>query len=77
MHAPTVYFPLIVQEALMIEPTETEDLRTLDGFAEIMEQIDRELRDDPEVVATAPHTTPVRRPDEARAARDPVLRWSP
>ena len=77
MHAPTVYFPLIVQEALMIEPTETEDLPTLDDFTEIMEQIQRELRDDPEVVASAPHSTPVRRPDEARAARDPILRWSP
>jgi glycine dehydrogenase subunit 2 len=76
MHAPTVYFPLIVQEALMIEPTETEDLATLDRFAEVMEQIHRELQDDPGAVATAPHTTPVRRPDEARAARDPILRWS-
>jgi glycine dehydrogenase subunit 2 len=77
MHAPTVYFPLIVQEALMIEPTETEDLATLDRFAEVMEQIDAELRDDPLLVASAPHSTPVRRPDEARAARDPILRWSP
>jgi glycine dehydrogenase subunit 2 len=77
MHAPTVSFPLIVQEALMIEPTETEDLATLDDFAQVMEQIHRELRDDPEVVTTAPHSTPVRRPDEARAARDPILRWSP
>jgi len=77
VHAPTVYFPLIVQEALMIEPTETEDLATLDDFAEVMERIHRELRDDPQVVTTAPHSTPVRRPDEARAARDPILRWSP
>jgi glycine dehydrogenase subunit 2 len=77
VHAPTVYFPLIVQEALMIEPTETEDLTTLDYFAEIMERIHGELTDDPEVVTTAPHCTPVRRPDEAQAARDPILRWSP
>ncbi len=77
MHAPTVYFPLIVHEALMIEPTETEDLPTLDTFVEVMEQIRRELRDDPEIVAGAPHSTPVRRPDEGRAARDPILRWSP
>jgi glycine dehydrogenase subunit 2 len=77
MHAPTVYFPLIVPEALMIEPTETEDFSTLDRFVEVMEQIERELREDPEAVKTAPHTTPVRRPDETRAAREPVLRWSP
>jgi glycine dehydrogenase subunit 2 len=77
MHAPTAYFPLIVPEALMIEPTETEDLRTLDSFVEVMQQIDRELREEPDTVRHAPHTTPVRRPDETRAARDPVLRWSP
>ena len=77
MHAPTVYFPLIVHEALMIEPTETEDVSTLDRFVEVMKQIQRELTEDPEMVRTAPHTTPVRRPDEARAARQPVLRWSP
>jgi glycine dehydrogenase subunit 2 len=77
MHAPTVYFPLIVPEALMIEPTETEDLRTLDSFVEVMRQIDRELREEPDTVRNAPHTTPVRRPDETRAARHPVLRWAP
>jgi glycine dehydrogenase subunit 2 len=77
MHAPTVYFPLIVHEAMMIEPTETEDVATLDRFADIMEQIDRESREDPELVRTAPHTTPVRRPDEAHAAREPILRWTP
>ena len=77
MHAPTVYFPLIVHEAIMFEPTETEDVATLDRFAEIMEQIDREWREDPESVKTAPHTTPVRRPDEAHAAREPILRWTP
>ena len=77
MHAPTVYFPLIVPEALMVEPTETEDLRTLDRFVEVMEQIDRELTEDPDLVRQAPHTTPVRRPDETRAARHPILRWSP
>jgi glycine dehydrogenase subunit 2 len=77
MHAPTVYFPLIVPEALMIEPTETEDLKTLDGFVQAMEKIRHELDDHPEMVTTAPHSTPVRRPDEARAAREPVFRWSP
>jgi glycine dehydrogenase subunit 2 len=77
MHAPTVYFPLIVPEALMIEPTETEDLQTLDSFAGVMEQIDRELREEPDTVRQAPHTTAVSRPDETQAARHPVLRWSP
>lgn len=77
VHAPTVYFPLIVPEALMIEPTETEDLRTLDEFVDAMLQIGRELKEDPEKIRQAPHTTPVRRPDETKAARQPVLRWSP
>jgi glycine dehydrogenase subunit 2 len=77
MHAPTVYFPLIVPEALMIEPTETEDIHTLDAFVDVMETIDRELREHPDLVHGAPHATPIRRPDEARAARHPVLRWDP
>jgi len=77
MYAPTIYFPLIVPEALMVEPTETEDLPTLDTFVEVMERIDLELRENPEIVRRAPHTTPVRRPDEVRAARNPILRWSP
>ncbi len=77
MHAPSIYFPLIVPEALMIEPTETENRETLDAFVEVMRQIDRESREDPELVRTAPHTTPVRRPDEVLAARRPVLRWVP
>ncbi len=77
VHAPTVYFPLIVPEALMIEPTETESLESLDGFVQILLDIDREAREDPDVVSSAPHTTPVRRPDETRAARHPVLRWHP
>lgn len=75
MHAPTVYFPLIVPEALMVEPTETEDLRTLDAFVEVMERIDREIDEDPAIVHRAPVSTPVRRPDETRAAREPILRW--
>ncbi len=77
IHAPTVYFPLIVPEALMIEPTETESLESLDGLAQILLDIDREARETPDVVSSAPHTTPVRRPDETRAARHPVLRWHP
>lgn len=71
-YAPTVYFPLIVEEALMIEPTETESLETLDRFAETMLKIAQE---DPELVRSAPHKTPVSRLDEVRAARKPVLRW--
>ena len=77
MHAPTVYFPLIVPEAMMIEPTESEDLATLDEFVDAMLQIDQEASTDPDRVRTAPHSTPVRRPDETRAARHPILRWTP
>ncbi|MDR5682547.1 MAG: aminomethyl-transferring glycine dehydrogenase subunit GcvPB [Armatimonadota bacterium] len=76
-HAPTIYFPLIVDEAIMIEPTETESLQTMDAFAEAMIAIDREAQEDPELVRTAPHTTPVRRLDEVRAARELNLRWQP
>ena len=71
VHAPTVYFPLDVPEALMIEPTETESRETLDHFAGIVRRIVEE--EDPELVRTAPHTTPVRRPDEVAAAKNPVL----
>jgi glycine dehydrogenase subunit 2 len=74
VHPPTVYFPLIVDEALLIEPTETETKETLDHFAEIVAEVLREARDDPEVALGAPYTTPVRRLDEAAAARRPVLR---
>jgi glycine dehydrogenase subunit 2 len=75
IHSPTIYFPLIVPEALMVEPTESEDIRTLDTFVEVMQQIDRESREDPEIVRQAPHNTVVRRPDETQAARNPILRW--
>jgi glycine dehydrogenase subunit 2 len=74
VHPPTVYFPLIVEEALLIEPTETETKETLDRFAEIVAEILREAREDPEVARNAPYTTPVRRLDEAAAARRPVVR---
>ncbi len=77
IHAPTIYFPLIVDEAIMIEPTETEPLEALDAFAEAMIQIAQEVERDPETVKSAPHRTPVGRLDEARAARRPVLRWRP
>ncbi len=74
VHPPTVYFPLLVDEALLIEPTETETKETLDRFAGIVAEILREAREDPEIARTAPHTTPVRRLDEAAAARRPVVR---
>ena len=76
VHAPTIYFPLIVPEALMIEPTETETLEELDRFVDAMLAIAREAAETPELVTSAPHTTPVRRLDEGRAARQPDLRWS-
>ena len=76
-HAPTVYFPLIVEEAIMIEPTETESLQTLDTFVDAMIAIDREAQETPDLVKSAPHTTPVKLLDEVRAARHPDLRWTP
>ncbi|HVT44791.1 MAG TPA: aminomethyl-transferring glycine dehydrogenase subunit GcvPB [Thermoanaerobaculia bacterium] len=76
-HPPTIYFPLIVSGALMIEPTETEPKEELDAFCEAMLAIAREAEERPELVTSAPHTTPVRRLDEARAARQPILRWTP
>jgi glycine dehydrogenase subunit 2 len=74
VHPPTVYFPLIVDEALLVEPTETETKETLDRFAETVAEILREAKQDPEIARAAPYTTPVRRLDEAAAARNPVLR---
>ncbi len=74
-HPPTVYFPLIVEEAMMIEPTETESKETLDKFIDTMLQIAKEAEDDPEIVQEAPHDTYVKRLDETRAARKPVLRY--
>lgn len=74
-HAPTIYFPLLFHQAIMIEPTETESKETLDGFIEIMRHIAAEAIADPESLKTAPHTTPVRRLDETTAARQPVLRF--
>jgi glycine dehydrogenase subunit 2 len=74
-HPPTIYFPLIVEECLMIEPTETESKETLDQFIETMIQIAREAEENPEMVQDAPHHTIVKRLDEVTAARKPVLRW--
>jgi glycine dehydrogenase subunit 2 len=76
-HPPTVYFPLIVEEALMIEPTETESKETIDGLAAALNQIAAEAASDPESLLSSPVTTPVRRPDEARAARNLKVRWTP
>jgi glycine dehydrogenase subunit 2 len=76
-HPPTNYFPLIVPEALMIEPTETENKETLDAFAQALRAIRDEALTDPEVLHEAPHTAPVRRLDEVQAARQPILRWQP
>ncbi|EGK14480.1 aminomethyl-transferring glycine dehydrogenase subunit GcvPB [Kroppenstedtia eburnea] len=75
IHPPTVYFPLIVEECMMIEPTETESKETLDHFIEVMIQIAKEAEENPEAVQEAPHHTPVKRLDEVTAARKPVLRW--
>ena len=76
-HPPTVYFPLIVHEALMIEPTETESIETLDGFAEALLCIAEEARTSPDLLHEAPHAAPVHRLDEVRAAKELILRWEP
>ncbi|MGH2447899.1 MAG: aminomethyl-transferring glycine dehydrogenase subunit GcvPB [Chloroflexota bacterium] len=76
-HPPTVYFPLIVEEAMMIEPTETENKDTLDAFIAAMRQIAREVEEQPDLVTDAPAETPLGRLDETRAARTPDLRWKP
>ena len=77
IHPPTMYFPLIVDEALMIEPTETESKETLDYFIAVMKAIAQEAKENPELLREAPHNTPNTRLDEARAARQPDLRWVP
>jgi len=74
-HAPTMYFPLLVPECLLIEPTETESRETLDAFVAAMKEILAEANEQPELVKSAPHTTPVRRLDEVKAAREPDLVW--
>jgi glycine dehydrogenase subunit 2 len=74
-HPSTVYFPLVVDEAMMVEPTETETKQTLDAFAQALNTVAEEARSDPQIAHASPTTTPVRRLDEARAARKLVLRW--
>ncbi|MEX2446190.1 MAG: aminomethyl-transferring glycine dehydrogenase subunit GcvPB [Dehalococcoidia bacterium] len=77
VHPPTVYFPLIVEEALMIEPTETESREAIEGYAAAMVAIAKESERDPERVRSAPHTAPIGRLDEPEASRRPVLHWRP
>lgn len=73
-HAPTIYFPLLFHQALMIEPTETESKETLDAFIEVMRTIAAEAAEDPEILRSAPLNTPIRRPDETTAARNPIVK---
>lgn len=75
VHAPTIYFPLIVHEAMMIEPTETENKQTLDKFAEIVGKIVEEATNNPNSVKNAPHTTPIRRLDDVTATKNPIYRY--
>ncbi len=74
-HAPTIYFPLLFHQAMMIEPTETESPETIDAFIEVMRRIAEEAKSNPEVLHSAPHTAPIGRPDETRAARQPVVKY--
>jgi len=74
-HPPTIYFPLIVEEAMMVEPTETEKKETLDAFAEALEKINEEIERNPEIVKTSPHTTSVSRLDIVKASKEPILKW--
>ncbi len=74
-HAPTIYFPLLFHEAMMIEPTESESKETIDAFIEVLRQIAKEAKNNPEEVKTAPHNTPVGRVDDVLAAKHPILTW--
>src|SRR3989337_563262 len=75
IHPPTIYFPLVVPQALRIEPTETEPKERLDGFVDAMRRIAEEAAESPEILKEAPHGRPVRRLDEVRAAKQPILRY--
>ena len=74
VHPPTVYFPLIVEEALMVEPTETESIETIDEFIDVMKKIAVEAKENPELLHDAPHDSPVRRLDQVKAARTPMIK---
>ena len=75
-HAPTIYFPLLFHESLMIEPTENESKDTIDGFIEVMRRIAKEAVECPEDVKSAPHNTPIGRVDDVLAAKHPVVTWN-
>lgn len=75
-HAPTIYFPMLFHESLMIEPTETESKETLDDFIAVMEQIARDAAENPEMLKSAPHSTPIRRPDDTTAALNPIVTYT-
>lgn len=75
-HAPTIYFPMLFHQAIMIEPTETESLETLDAFISVMRKIAEEAQSNPELLHSAPHNTPIGRPDETAAARHPLIKYS-
>lgn len=75
-HAPTIYFPLLFHQAIMIEPTETESKETIDAFIEVMRKIAAEAAENPDYLKGAPHNTPISRPDETRAARQPILKYA-
>ena len=75
VHAPTTYFPLLVPECLLIEPTETESIEALDRFVDVLVKIQQEVEQEPDTVRGAPHRLPVRRLDDVRAARELDLRW--
>ena len=74
-HAPTIYFPLLFHQAIMIEPTETESKETIDAFIEVMRKIAEEAAESPAILKGAPHCTPIGRPDETMAARQPKLKF--
>ena len=74
-HAPTIYFPLLFHESLMIEPTESESKETIDGFVSIMRKIAEEAKTDPELLKSAPHNTPVGRVDDVLAAKHPIVTY--
>ena len=75
-HAPTIYFPLLFHEAMMLEPTENESKETIDGFISVMREIAREAKDEPDTVKSAPHNAPIGRVDDVLAAKNPVLKYT-
>ena len=74
-HAPTIYFPLLFHESMMIEPTENESKETIDGFISVLRKIAEEAANDPEMVKSAPHSTPTGRADDVLAAKHPILTY--